>query len=116
VIKIVEGLAASNKALKGLAVAVSFQPGENVQSEFYRVKDALLDWKRLRGGACAALEIEYQAEESIWIEIEQFLLAKLQTDQLIRSVFEAIGNVELCLITQTGSSIKRIGFELGRNE
>ena len=62
------------------------------------------------------MELEYQAEESIGSQIEQFWLAKLGTDQLIRSVFEAIGKVELCLITQTGSNIKRIGFELGKNE
>ena len=69
-IKVVEGVAASNKAQKGLAIQVTFQEGESVQSEFYRVKDALLDWQRLRGTACAALELEYQAEESAWQEIE----------------------------------------------
>jgi hypothetical protein len=115
-IKVVEGVAASNKALKGLAVTVSFQAGENVQSEFYRVKDALLDWQRLRGAACAALELEYQAEEPIWSQIEQFWLAKLDTDRLVRSLFETIGKVDLCLVTQAGRNIKRIGFELGRNE
>jgi hypothetical protein len=115
-IKVVEGVAGSNKALKGLAVAVSFQAGENVQSEFYQVKDALLDWQHLRGEACAALELEYQADESIWNQIEQFWLAKIETDLLIRSLFATIGRVELCLITQNRSGIKRIGFELGKNE
>ena len=112
-IQVVEGVAASDKAKKGLAIKVSFQEGESVQSEFYRVKDALLDWQRLRGEACAALELEYQAEQSIWDQVEQFWLAKIDTDRLIRSLFEAVGNVDVCLVTPSGGSIKRIGFELG---
>ncbi len=65
-VKIVEGVIASNKALKDLCVTISFQAGKSVQSEFHPVKDALLEWQRLRGDACVKLEIEYEAEEAIW--------------------------------------------------
>ena len=115
-IKLVEGVAASNKALKGLALKVTFGEGETVQTEFYRVKDALLDWRRAHGAGCGALEIEYQADESSWPQIEQFWVNKTNTDPLIRSVFESVGNVDLCLVTPTGSNIRRIGFELGTNK
>ncbi len=56
----------SGQGLEGLAVTISFQEGESVQPEFYRVKDALLDWKRSRGEPCGALELEYQADKSCW--------------------------------------------------
>jgi hypothetical protein len=115
-IKLVEGLAASDKTLKGLAVTVTFREGESVQTEFYRVKDALLDWRRSHGEACAALELEYQADESSWPQIEEFWVTKTTTDRLIRSLFESLGNVDLCLVTPTGSNIKRIGFEVGRSK
>ena len=113
-IKVVEGVTASNKALKGLAVTVSFQEGESVQSEFYPVKEALLDWHGLYGEACGALELEYLADEPLWQEIEDFWMAKLEADQFTRSLFEAVGNVELWLTTQAGRNIKKIGFELGK--
>ena len=112
-VKIVRGLAASNKALKGLAVTVTFQGGESVQTEFYSVKDALLDWQRAQGQACAALELEYIAEESSWQQIEAFWLARIDRDHLIRSLFESVGKVELCLVAPAGNNIKKIGFELG---
>jgi hypothetical protein len=115
-IKLVEGIAASNKSLKGLALKVTFQEGETVQTEFYRVKDALLHWQRAQGAACGALEIEYQADESSWPQIEQFWVNKASTDALIRSLFESVGSVDLCMVTPTGSKIRRIGFELGTNK
>ncbi|MCX6923820.1 MAG: hypothetical protein NT154_11535 [Verrucomicrobia bacterium] len=94
---------------------VTFVEGETVQTEFYRVKDALLDWRRAHGTGCGALEIEYQADESSWPQIEQFWVGKTNADPLIRSVFENVGNVDLCMVTPTGSNIRRIGFELGTN-
>jgi hypothetical protein len=59
------------------------------------------------------LEIEYQAGESSWQQIEQFWVNKSATDPLIRSLFESVGNVDICMVTPTGSNIRRIGFELG---
>jgi hypothetical protein len=115
-IKLVEGIAASNRALKGLALKVTFEEGETVQTEFYRVQDALLDWQRAHGLIGGALEIEYQVDESSWPQIEQFWVSKTNTDPLIRSVFESVGNVDLCMVTPTGSNIRRIGFELGTNK
>ena len=115
-VKIVRGLAASNKALKGLAVTVTFQGGDSVQTEFYSVKDALLDWQRTQDQSCAALELEYIAEESSWQQIEAFWLARIDRDNLIRSLFESVGKVELCLVAPAGRNIKKIGFELGGNE
>ena len=115
-IKLVEGIAAGNKALKGLALKVTFEEGETVQTEFYGVKDTLLDWQRAHGTGCGALEIEYQADESSWPQIEQFWVTKTSTDPLIRSAFESLGNVSLYMVTPTGSNIRRIGFELGTSK
>ena len=115
-IKLVEGISATNKALKGLALEVTFGEGETVQTEFYRVKDALLDWQRVHDTGCGALEIVYQADESSWPQIEQFWVSKTITDPLIRSVFERVGNVDLCMVTPAGNNIRRIGFELGTNK
>ena len=115
-IKLIEGIAASNKNLKGLALKVTFEKGDTVQTEFYGVKDALLEWQRAHGAGCGALEIEYQADESNWPQIEQFWVSKTNTDPLIRSVFENVGNVDLCMVTPNGNNIRRIGFELGPNK
>ena len=115
-IKVVEGIAARNKSLKGLALKVTFAEGETVQTEFYSVKDALLDWHRAHGAGCGAVEIEYQADEPSWPQIEQFWVSKTNTDPLIRSVFASVGNVDLCMVTPTGSNIRRIGFELGASK
>ena len=112
-IKLVEGITAGNKALKGIAAKVIFQEGETMETEFCRLKDALLDWRRAHGAGCGALEIEYEADESSWPQIEQFWINKTQSDLLIRSVFESVGNVDLCMVTPAGSNIRRIGFELG---
>lgn len=114
-IKLVEGIAANSKALKGLAVKVTFQEDETVQTEFDRVKDALVDWQRAQGAGCGALEIEYQADESSWSQIERFWVSKTTTDPVIRHVFESVGSVDLCMVTPSGNNIRRIGFELGTN-
>ena len=115
-IKLVEGIAARNKALKGLALQVTFGEGETVQTEFYRMKDVLLDWQRAHNAGCGALEIEYQTDESSWPQIEQFWFSKTNADPLIRSVFESVGHVDLCMVTPNGNNIRRIGFELGTNK
>jgi hypothetical protein len=112
-LKVVEALVAGVKVRKGLAVSVTFQDGEDVRSEFYQVKDALLSWQRSRGEACGVVELEYQADESSWEQIEAFWLAKVDRDQLIRSFFVSVGKVVLCLVTPAGNKIKQIGFELG---
>ena len=115
-IKLVEGVAVGNKELKGLALKVTFQEGETVNTEFDGVKDALLDWQRTHGAACGALEIEYQALKSSWSQIEQFWVNKSKTDPLIQSLLQRIGNFDLCMVTPIGDNIRRIGFELGSNK
>src|SRR5579864_5057090 len=116
VIKLVEGIAASNKALKGLAVKVTFQAKETVHTEFEPVKDALVNWLRTHGAACGALEIEYEAGESSWEEIERFWVNKSAADPAIHALLQKVGNFELCLVTPAGDNIRRIGFEHGANK
>jgi hypothetical protein len=115
-IKLVEGIVGSDKTKKGLALKVTFQEGEAIQTEFYQVKDALLAWQRAHGASCGALEIEYQADETNWPYIEEFWLTKTSTDLLIRSLFENVGNVDLCMVTPAGNNIRRISFEVGANK
>jgi hypothetical protein len=114
--KLVEGIAAGNKALKGLAVKVTIQASETVHTEFDRVKDALLDWPRTHGAACGALEIEYEAGESSWPQIEQFWVNKSAADPVIQALLKRVGNFDLCRVTPAGDNIRRIGFELGANK
>ncbi|SRR5260221_13983650 len=115
-IKLVEGVAASNKALKGLGLRVTIQEGDTVVAEFDRVRHALLDWHRTHGAACGALEIEYQAHESSWPEIEQFWVNKNETDPVIQALLQQIGSIDLCMVTPTGKNIRRIEFEFGANK
>ena len=115
-IKFVEGIAASNKALKGLAVKVTIQASETVQTEFDSVKDALLGWLRTHGDGCGAFEIEYEAGESSWPQIEQFWISKSAADPVIQTLLKRVGNFDLCMVTPVGDNIRRIGFELGANK
>ena len=115
-IKLVEGIAASNKALKGLAVRVTIQEKETVHTEFDLLKDALMNWLRTHGAACGALEIEYEAGQSSWEEIERFWVNKSAADPAIQALLQKVGNFDLCLVTPAGDNIRRIGFELGANK
>ncbi len=63
-VTLTEGLTGRDKALYGLAISVALSGRERLQSEFYQIKDALLDWQRSRGAACGALNMEYQVAES----------------------------------------------------
>ncbi len=114
-IKVMEALVAGDETRKGLAVSVAFKGAENVESEFNAVKDSFLDWQRSRGKNCEEVELEYQVDESTWDQIEAFWVAKLNEDHLIGSFFASVGVVVLSLVTPAGNKIKRIGFELGRN-
>jgi len=115
-INLVEGIAASNKALKGLAVKVTVESGETVHTDFDRIKDALLDWLRTRGAVCGALEIEYEAGESSWPQIERFWVNRSAADPVIQALLKRVGNFDLCMVTPAGDNIRRIGFELGANK
>src|SRR6266487_3724393 len=112
-ITVTEGLAARSKALYGLAISVIFQEAENVQSEFYPIKDALLTWQRSRGKACGALTIEYEVPQSGRKEIEDFWVAKFEHDQSIQSLFASVGEVKISMLTPEGGDIRSIGFEVG---
>ncbi|SRR5258706_9932855 len=112
-ISVTEGVAARNKALYGLAISVSFQEGESVQSEFYKIKEALEGWRHLRGQACGALTIEYIVEESGRREIEDFWAGKVESDASVRLVFASTGEVEISTLTPDGRNIRSIGFYLG---
>jgi hypothetical protein len=35
---------------------------------------------------------------------------------MLRSLLESVGNIDLCLLTPAGNSIRRIGFEMGSNK
>ena len=115
-VTITEGLTGRDKALYGLAISVALREGETLQSEFYQIKDALLNWQRSRGAACGALNMEYQVAESSRQQVEDFWAAKLESDHLLRSVFANLGEVELSLSTPDGRNTKNIGFEFRREQ
>ncbi len=110
-VTITEGLTGRDKALYGLAISVALREGESLQSEFYQIKDALLDWQRSRGAACGALNMEYQVAESSRQQVVDFWAAKIENDHLLRSIFAKIGEVGLSLSAPDGRNIKKIGFE-----
>jgi hypothetical protein len=112
-VQITEGSVARDKALHGLAISVSFREGETVEADFFEIKDALLDWQRTRGKAASSILIEYRVPDSSRQQVEDFWLAKLDSDHLIRTAFASVGEVELCLMTPDGKNIHQIGFELG---
>jgi hypothetical protein len=113
-IKLVEGIAANNKALKGLALKVTFQPGDTVRTEFDLVQDALLDWLQTHGAACGALEIEYEADESSWRQVEQFWVDKSAADPHIQALLKRVGNFDLCMVTPTGDISEGLALSLGQ--
>ena len=76
-------------------------------------KDALLEWERTHGKTAASISLEYRTPDSIRQQIEDFWLAKIAGDSLIRTVFASVGEVELCLMTPDGRNIRKIGFQLG---
>ena len=99
--------------MHGLAISVVLRDGETVESDFYEIKDALLDWERTHGKTAASISIEYRTPDSSRQQIEDFWLAKIDRDCLIRTVFSSVGEVELCLMTPEGRNIRQIAFELG---
>jgi hypothetical protein len=115
-IKLVEGIAGSNKASKGLVLKVTFQAGDTVQTEFDSVKDTLSNWLRTHGAACGALEIEYVADEPSWPRIEQFWTNTSTGDPLIQALLQRLGNFDLCMVSPAGDNIRRIDFELRANK
>ena len=110
-ITVTEGLMVRGKAPYGLVISVALREGESLQSEFYQIKDALLDWQRSRGAACGALNMEYQVAESSRQQVVDFWHARIENDHLIQSVFANIGEVELSLSTPDGRNTKKVGFE-----
>ena len=113
-VRITEASVAGDKALRGLAASVSLRDDETVESDFSRIKDGMLDWKRTHGTAAAAMLIEYCAPKLSSQEIEDFWRAKIDSDHLVRSVFFSIREVELRLMSPDGRDIRSVGFELGQ--
>jgi hypothetical protein len=109
----IEGLSGRNRSLSGLGISVVFGKGENVHSEFSQIKNKLLEWHRLRKGACGALMIEYQVEESQWELIKNFWWTTVERDNVIQRVFTNIGEVKIQMVTTDGRKITSVGFELG---
>lgn len=111
-ITVTEGSTGGDKASYGLAIFVTLGEDESLESDFYKIRNALLSWKRSRNDACGALSIEYQIAESNRQQVESFWITKVENDELIRLVFGSISEVELSLITPDRRNIKKIGFEL----
>ena len=112
-VQITEASVAGDNALRGLSASVSLRDGEVVESGFYHIKDAMLDWKRTHGATAATMLIEYHAPKSSWKEIEDFWHARIDSDHLVRSVFFSVREVTLCLMSPDGREIRQVGFELG---
>src|ERR1041385_554352 len=112
-VTITEASVAGDKALRGLAVLVSLRNGETVESDFYQIKDAMLDWKRTHAATATNMLIEYHAPQSSWQAIEDFWHARIDSDHLVRSVFFSVREVTLCLMSPDGRDIRQVGFELG---
>jgi hypothetical protein len=112
-VKIIEASVAGDKALRGLAVSVSLLEGETVESDFYAIKDALVAWQRTYGKCASSVLIEYRTSDSSRQEIENFWLAKFDSDHLIRKLFATVEEAVLCLMTRDGRNVRQIGFEGG---
>jgi hypothetical protein len=115
-VTITEASVAGDKALRGLAASVSLGEGETVESDFYKIKDAMLDWKRTYGTAATDMLIEYHAPKSNWKVIEDFWHARIDSDHLIRSVFLSVRKVTLCVMSPDGRDIRQLDFESGDGE
>jgi hypothetical protein len=112
-VQITEALVAQDKAARGLAVSVSLGDDETVETDFYPIKDALLQWKRTHGKAASSVLIEYRTPDSSRQQIEDFWLGKIDNDHFIRELFFGIREVTLCIMNRDGRDIRQIGFELG---
>jgi hypothetical protein len=112
-VTITEASVAGDKALRGLAVSVSLGNNETAESEFYQIKDAMLEWKRIHSKIATNMLIEYHAPKSNWQTIEDFWRAKIDSDHLVHSVFFSVREVTLSFISPNGREIRRVGFELG---
>ena len=105
-VTITEASVAGDKALRGLAVSVSLRDGETVESDFYQIKDAILDWKSTHNATATNMLIEYHAPQSSWQTIEDFWHARIDSDHLVRSVFFGVRAVTLCLMSPDGKDIR----------
>jgi hypothetical protein len=110
-VQIHEASVAGDKTLRGLAVSVSLREDETVESDFYQIKDALLNWSRTHGKTAGAVSIEYRVPASSRQQIEDFWLARIHNDHLIQTMFSNV-KVTLCLMNPDGKEIRQIGFEL----
>jgi hypothetical protein len=113
-VQITEASVAGDKALRGLAASVSLRDGETVESDFYQIKDAMLDWKHAHGVAAANMLIEYHASKSSWQAIEQFWHARIDSDHLVRSVFCSVREVTLCFMSPDGREIRQVWLRTWR--
>lgn len=112
-VTITEASVAEDKALRGLAVSVSLRDGETAESDFYQIKDAMLDWKRTHGTIATNMLVEYCAPQSSWQAIEDFWHARIDSDHLVRSVFFSVREVTLCLMSSDCKDIRQVNFEFG---
>jgi hypothetical protein len=81
-VEITQASVARDKALRGLAVSVVLRDGETVESDFHEIKDALLEWERTHAKSAASISLEYRTPDSSWQQIEDFWLAKIESDSL----------------------------------
>jgi hypothetical protein len=112
-VTITETAVAGDKALRGLAASVVLGDGETMESDFYQIKDKMLDWKRLHGMSATNMLIEYHAPKSSWQRVADFWRARIDSDHLVQSVFFSVKEVTLSFMSPDGRDLRQVGFEPG---
>jgi hypothetical protein len=101
------------RELQLVAVLVSIQPGDNVESQFGLMVDTLYQWYKKYGDACREFTVRFFGSEENHEALKVYLLSLIQQEEPLRPLFAQLGQVNVIFVSPNGIVMKESKLEIG---
>ena len=94
------------RELQLVAILVSIQPGDNVESQLGLIVDTLYQWYKKYGDACREFTVRFFGSEENHEALKAYLLSLIQHEAPLRPLFAQLGQVNVFFVSPNGIVMK----------
>jgi hypothetical protein len=104
------------RELQLVAILLSIQPGDNVESQFGLMVDTLYQWYKKHGNACREFTIRFSGSTENHEALMTYLLSIIQQEEPLRPLFAQLGQVNVIFVSPNGIVMKESKLMIGQPE
>ena len=100
------------RELQLVAILVSIQPGDNVESQLGLMVDTLYQWYKKYGDACEEFTVGFVGSPEEHEALMACLLSLIQQEEPLRPLFVRLGQVAVAFVSRDGTVMKKSNLKI----